>query len=88
MVLGEHDLIYFSLRRIEFDKKAKQDTCGKFHVLALVEGESVKVVSEKDEALFFIMKYLDIIIVPAAVGPYRIENLGNQPAALHKTVLK
>ena len=88
VVLGEHELIYFSLRRIEFSKQAKQDTCGKFHVLALVDGETVKVVSEKDETLFYTMKYLDIIVIPAALGAYRIENLGNQPAAVHKTVLK
>ena len=88
LLLGEHELIYFSLRRLEVTGTAKQNTNGKFHVLALVEGDSVKVVSEEDENQFFIMKYLDIIVVPASLGAYRIENLGDHPVSLHKTLLK
>ncbi|QQO07934.1 class I mannose-6-phosphate isomerase [Breznakiella homolactica] len=88
VIVGEHDLLYFSLRRIEFLKAAKQDTKGKFHVLCLADGESVRVVSEADDSLCYTMRYLDIIVVPAEVGAYRIENLGSQPAAVHKTVLK
>ncbi|MDL2228646.1 class I mannose-6-phosphate isomerase [Treponema sp. OttesenSCG-928-L16] len=88
LIIGEHDLLYFSIRRLEFLQKAPQDTEGKFHVLCLVDGESVRIVSEKDESLSYTMNYLDIVVVPAVVGAYRIENLGSQPAAVHKTVLK
>ena len=88
LLLGEHELVYFSPRRLEFNKQVKQDTQGKFHVLALVEGESVKVVSEKDESQFFVMKYLEIVIVPAMLGAYKIVNLGSQPAAIYKALVK
>ena len=88
MLLGETDLVYFSPRRIEFTTTVKQNTNGRFHVLALVNGESVKVVSEKDKNSFFIMKYLDIVVVPALLGAYRIENLANHPVVVHKTLLK
>jgi len=87
-IVGEHNLLYFSLRRIEFLHQALQDTAGKFHVLCLVDGESVRVVSEQNPSLEYVMNYLDIIIVPAGLGKYRIENLGNQPISIHKTVLK
>ncbi|MFA5447562.1 MAG: class I mannose-6-phosphate isomerase [Sphaerochaeta sp.] len=87
-LLGEHDLLYFSLRRIEIDNIAFQDTAGKFHVLCLSEGEKVQVVSVEEESLSFTMKYLDIIIVPATMGKYRIVNLSNHPVAIHKTLLK
>jgi mannose-6-phosphate isomerase class I len=87
-IIGEHDLLYFSLRRIEFLKQVRQDTAGKFHVLCLVDGEMVKVISMNDESCCYTMRYLDIVVVPASVGAYRIENLGNQPAAIHKTLLK
>jgi mannose-6-phosphate isomerase class I len=88
LTIGEHDLLYFSLRRIEFLKQARQNTEGKFHVLCLVDGEAVKVISTEDESCCYTMQYMDIVVVPAAVGSYRIENLGNQPAAIHKTLLK
>ena len=44
-IVGEHDLLYFSLRRLEFETSIEDDTNGTFHVLTLVDGEKVTVQS-------------------------------------------
>ena len=88
LVVGEHELLYFSLRRIELEKIAVQSTGGVFHVLVLVDGERVRIEAVADPSLSYTMDYLDMVVVPAAVGEYRIVNLGDQPVCMHKTHLK
>ncbi|WP_372935112.1 class I mannose-6-phosphate isomerase [Mariniphaga sediminis] len=87
-ILGEHDLLYFSLRRLEFEETIEDDTNGSFHVLSLVDGEKTVVKSLKNPELSYTQNYLDIIVVPANMGKYIIQNLGNQPVCIHKTMLK
>ena len=87
-IVGEHELLYFSLRRLEFEEEIEDDTNGKFHVLALVDGEKVIVSSVSNPELCFVQHYLNIVVVPANVGRYVIRNLGNQPVCIHKTTLK
>ena len=87
-IVGEHDLLYFSLRRLEFEKEAYGDTAGKFHVLTLVDGEKVCVQSLENPDLCYYQNYLDVVVIPANVGKYVVKNLGNQPVCIHKTMLK
>ena len=81
-------MIYFSLRRLEFTEALHQNTQDCFHVLALVDGERVRVETDSDPARTYTMSYLDIVVVPASVGAYTIRNLGDQPVVIHKTTLK
>ncbi len=87
-VVGEHDLLYFSLRSLKFEKEIQDDTNGLFHVLALTEGERVRVESLCDPSRCYAIDYLEIAVVPADFGPYRIVNLGVGPVSVHKTLLK
>ncbi|MDD3033426.1 MAG: class I mannose-6-phosphate isomerase [Bacteroidales bacterium] len=87
-IVGEHDLLYFTLRRLEFEKEAYGDTAGKFHVLTLVDGEKVCVQSLENPELCYYQNYLDVVVIPANVGKYVVKNLGNQPVCIHKTMLK
>lgn len=87
-IVGEHDLLYFSLRRFEFEKTIEDNTNGKFHVLNLVDGEKVIIRSLDNPELSYTQNYLDMVIVPANMGRYVVENLGNQPVCVHKTMLK
>jgi len=87
-IVGEHNLIYFSLRRLEFEKEIECDTEGMFNVLTLVDGEKVRVQSKEDPERYYDQRWLDIVVVPACVGKYVIKNLGNQPVYIHKTQLK
>jgi mannose-6-phosphate isomerase len=87
-IIGEHELLYFSLRRLEFESFIEGDTKGTFHVLNLVDGEQVLVQSQANPGFSYTQHYLDVIVVPANIGKYRVTNLGDQPVCLHKTVLK
>lgn len=87
-IVGEHDLLYYSLRRLEFEKNIEGNTNGKFHVLTLVDGEKILVQSIDNPELNYTQNYLDVVVVPANMGKYKITNLGNQPICVHKTMLK
>lgn len=88
-IVGENPLLYFSLRRLEFEKVCEQDTHGeRFHVLALVDGEKVRIRSVEHPERYYDAGYLDIICVPADMGKYVIENLGKEPVRVHKTMLR
>lgn len=88
-IVGEHDLLYFSLRNLKFVDRAQQDTKGSFHVLTLVDGEQVLVRSKTNPEYSFVQNYLDIVVVPADMGEYEIINLKPGTTAIeHKTVLK
>jgi len=88
VVVGEHEKIYFSLRRLEFDRCVQDDTAGKFNVLVLVEGEEVLVYALENPEHCYLMKTCDMVVVPAALGRYGIINLGNAPCKVTKTHLK
>jgi len=88
VLLGEHEEIFFSLHRLEFDKHVEDDTKGKFHVLALVEGEGALIYSKADPARCYKLGFCDMAIVPAALGEYGVLNLGATPCKLTKTLLK
>lgn len=89
LILGENQQLYFSLRRLDFEKECPQDTkAERFHVLALVDGDHVRVRSKAHPERFYDMDYLDIVCVPADMGEYVIENLGKEPVMVHKTMLR
>lgn len=88
VLLGEHPDIYFSLRRLEFDREIEDDTQGTFHVLVLVEGDEVLVQSLAHPALRYRQRYADMLVVPASIGRYMVLNLGDTPCKVTKTLLK
>lgn len=89
-LVGEHDDIYFSLRRLDLAPGAQleDDTAGLFHVLSLIDGEAIVIESVADPAKCYRADYLDMVVVPASLGAYVVRNLGRQPAVVHKTRLK
>lgn len=87
-IVGEHDLLYFSLRNVRFDRRYEDETSDRFHVLVLVEGERCMIRSLSAPDRFFIQDYLEMVIVPAGFGPYEVINLGVGTVVMHKTLLK
>ena len=88
-VVGECDRLYFSLRNEKFVDKIEDDTADDFHVLTLVDGEEVEIRSKKDPSLSFTQHFMEIVVVPAAMGEYEIIN--KKPGTViveHKTMLK
>jgi len=88
ILVGEHDLLYFSLRNLVFDNRFTDETIDRFHVLVLVEGEKIMVRSSLNPKKYFIQEYLDMIVVPASFGPYELINLGVGKIIIHKTQLR
>ena len=88
IVVGEHELLYFSLRNLIFEYEIQDETNGLFHVLALVDGETVRVESIHNPELYYDLGSLDIVVVPASFGKYRIVNKGVGTVTVHKTLLK
>lgn len=86
--VGESPLLYFKLMTTQFLDKYEDNTKNSFHVLTVTNGEKVRISSKTNPEYNFIANYLDIIVVPQNIGEYVIENLGNQPVTIHKTLLK
>jgi mannose-6-phosphate isomerase class I len=87
-VVGEHDLLYFSLRNLVFGNEIQDETDDYFHVLVLVDGEKARVESMINPELYFEMNSLDMVVIPACFGAYRVRNLGVGTITVHKTLLK
>lgn len=87
-IVGQHDLIYFSLRNVRFSKRYTDEATDRFHVLVLAEGERCIIRSLTNPDRFFIQDYLEIVIVPAGFGAYEAVNLGVGVVTMHKTLLK
>ncbi len=88
--LGKTDLMYYMTKHIYMDKGCKT-VCSnndQFTVLTLVDGENVKIYSKSNPDFYFEQKFLDVVVVPATIKDYVIENTGYQPCVVHKTMLK
>ena len=87
-IVGESELLYFSLRNLRFAKRMTDEAAGRFHVLVLVEGEKVVIRSLQDPSKFFVQRYMDMVVVPASFGKYELINQGEGIAVVHKTLLR
>jgi mannose-6-phosphate isomerase class I len=87
-IVGQHDLIYFSLRNVVFPEQYDDNTEDRFHVLVLVDGEKTLIRSKSRKEHFFRQKYLEMVVIPATFGPYEVINEGTGTVTMHKTLLK
>lgn len=89
-VVGRTDLMYYETRRLELETgyKASFKNNNQFTILTLVDGEKVKVYSKANPEFCYEQEYLNIVIVPASIDEYVIENIGYQPVVVHKAMLK
>ncbi|WP_320128573.1 class I mannose-6-phosphate isomerase [uncultured Sphaerochaeta sp.] len=87
-LVGEDPLVYYTCRQLVFDKRAEGNTNGKFHVIALVDGEKVTVRSKNNPSHCYHLNYLDIVIIPSSIGAYEIVNDGNQPVVIYKVLVR
>ena len=87
-IVGEHELLYFSLRNVVFSKQYDDNTAGRFHVLVLVDGEKTLIRSKTDPSRFFHQDFLEMVIIPASFGSYEVINTGAGTVTIHKTMLK
>ncbi|CAN5757271.1 class I mannose-6-phosphate isomerase [soil metagenome] len=72
--LGRLPDLFFAVHRLDFEQAVEEDTAGRFHVLNLVAGERVEIESGAGEVHG--LAYAETIVIPAAVGPYRLRRVG------------
>ncbi|MER5254448.1 hypothetical protein [Streptomyces sp. NPDC002855] len=86
-LLGALDEMFYEVRRYALDAGAvaADDTAGRFHVLNVVEGEGVTVLTAAGER--HALSYAETLTVPAAVGGYRLESRGG-PAKVVKALVR
>lgn len=78
-LLGRERSMCYEVRSLELEEKVDDDTRGQFHILSLVEGESVLVKSQRHYGRQYKMNYTETIVVPACFGGYSITNSGGTP---------
>jgi mannose-6-phosphate isomerase len=74
--IGDRREFFHVVYRLEFEDRIEDDTCGKFHVITLVEGDSVEIRSLEDENKRVRMNYSETILIPACFGKYQMINQG------------
>lgn len=87
-LIGDRREFFHLVFRMDFDNQIIDDTAGKFHVLCLVQGDSVIISSLDDPEKKLKFDYSETIIVPACFGRYRIENQGDAPCKIAKARLR
>lgn len=81
---GRPDLLFY-VNRIHVEDEWRDDTDGEFCMLNLVEGDRVRIVSERDPSVQVEFGYAESYILPAVFGPYRLINLGTSACRLIKS---
>jgi len=80
--LGRLPDLFFGVNRLDFEEGVTDDTTDRFHVLNLVAGEEVAI--ETASGATHPLAYAETIVVPAAVGPYRIRRVRGGPCKVVK----
>ncbi len=83
--LPTHKEHLYSIQRLEFKSSIQVHTENRFHVLNLVEGDSVNITGNNQKMK---LHYGETVIIPAATGDYVIENCTNDNAKVVKAFMK
>ena len=73
LLLGRHPDLFFAVHRLDFTDEVEDDTRGRFHVLNLVEGEDIEIATASGDV--HPLSFAETIVVPAAVGAYRLRRI-------------
>ncbi|MFE5027735.1 class I mannose-6-phosphate isomerase [Streptomyces sp. NPDC056656] len=87
-VVGALDEMFYEVRRYALDSgaEADDDTAGRFHVLNVVEGDGVGVLTEAGDR--HDLAFAETLTVPAAVGRYRLRATGDRPVRVVKALVR
>jgi len=78
--------LFFAVNRLDFADEIADDTRGRFHALNLVAGEQVDIVTAAGHV--HPLAYAETIVVPAAVGAYRVRRRSGGPCKVVKAFVR
>ena len=78
--------LFFAVHRLDFADEIADDTSGRFHALNLVGGEEVEIVTASGQ--IHPLSYAETIVIPAAVGAYRIRRRRGAPCKVVKAFVR
>jgi len=87
-MVGSLPEMFFEVRRLVLsaDRTVDDDTGGRFHVLNVVEGDGVEV--QPVDGPEHRLGYAETLVVPAAVGPYRLRRIGDRRVRVVKSLVR
>ena len=87
-LIGALPEVFFEVRRLVLssDRVVEDDTAGRFHVLNVVDGDGVVV--EPVDGPPHVLAYAETLVVPAAVGAYRLRRVGHDRVRLVKSLVR
>ena len=86
MHLRTHEQHFYDVHRLEFEHQIRVELNGQCHVLAVVEGQGVTLETASGFRQRF--AYAETFVVPAAAGPYTLENFGDNEVKVIKAFIK
>jgi len=86
LALGRLAELFFAVHRLDFEDEIEDDTSGRFHALNLVGGEEVEIVTAAGQV--HPLSYAETIVIPAAVGAYRIRRRRGDPCKVVKAFVR
>ena len=78
--------LFFVVHRLDFTDEIADDTFGRFHTLNLVAGEQVDIVTAAGHV--HPLAYAETIVIPAAVGAYRIRRRSGESCKVVKAFVR
>jgi mannose-6-phosphate isomerase class I len=72
LALSRSSELFFAVHRLDFDDEIADDTSGRFHALNLAAGDEIEV---QTAAGAHPLSYAETIVIPAAVGEYRLRRV-------------
>jgi mannose-6-phosphate isomerase class I len=86
LALGRSPELFFAVHRLDFDDEVAEDTGGRFHALNLAEGDEIEL--ETAAGAVHPLSYAETIVIPAAVGEYRLRRTSGGPFKVVKAFVR
>ncbi|WP_044212765.1 class I mannose-6-phosphate isomerase [Flammeovirga sp. OC4] len=83
--LPTHKEHFYAVDRLEFDNEMEVELNNQCHVMSLVEGESITVITNDNT---FEVNYAETFVVPAASGSYKLVNTSGERVKVIKSWVK
>jgi mannose-6-phosphate isomerase class I len=86
LALGRSPELFFAVHRLDFDNEIAEDTGGRFHALNLAAGDEIEV--QTAAGAVHPLSYAETIVIPAAVGEYRLRRVRGGPCKVVKAFVR